>query len=252
MRNTLNLLRSLLIVVLFPSFWGCAANPPQESPAKIRVLLVTGGHDFEHEQFFKLFADNPDITVRAVEQPNALAFLRPDAAREFDVLALYDYHQDITDEAKADFLAWLKQGKGLLVLHHAIADYQQWPEYAKIIGARYYLKKTVVDGVEKKRSAFKHGMHFKVHVADTEHPVTRGLQDYDFHDEVYKWFDLAEDTHPLLTTDEPESNKVIAWTKTYAAARVVYIQSGHDHFAYEDPNYQRLVRQAIRWADRKK
>jgi len=58
---------------------------------------------------------------------------------------------------------------------------------------------------------------------------------------------VSEQCHPLLTTDEPESNKVIAWAKTYKVARVVYIQSGHDHFAYENPNYQQIVRQAIRW-----
>jgi uncharacterized protein len=51
----------------------------------------------------------------------------------------------------------------------------------------------------------------------------------------------------LLTTDEPESNKVIAWAKTYKGARVVYIQSGHDHFAYENPSFQRILKQAIRW-----
>ena len=109
----------------------------------------------------------------------------------------------------------------------------------------------VVDGVEKPRSAYKHDMHFKIHVADPDHPVTRGVKDFDMHDETYKWFDVASDCHPLLTTDEPESNKVIAWAKTYEAARVVYLQSGHDHFAYENPNYQRLLRQAISWVGQK-
>jgi type 1 glutamine amidotransferase len=55
-------------------------------------------------------------------------------------------------------------------------------------------------------------------------------------------------TGAVLTTNEPLSNKVIAWAKTYKGARVVYIQSGHDHFAYENPNYQQIVRQAIQWA----
>jgi hypothetical protein len=29
------------------------------------------------------------------------------------------------------------------------------------------------------------------------------------------------------------------------------MQSGHDHFAYENPNYQRLLRQAIQWTAHK-
>src|SRR5262249_41703863 len=157
----------------------------------------------------------------------------------------YDMHQEITPEAKADFLARLKEGKGLVVLHHAIADYQSWPEYSKVIGARYYLEKTVVNGVEKARSAYKHDMHFTIHIADSKHPVTRGVKDFEIHDETYKWFDVADDCHVLLTTDEPESNKVIGWARTFEKARIVYLQSGHDHFAYENPNYQQLLRQAI-------
>jgi len=222
-----------------------------DSGRKIRVLLITGGHDFEKEPFFQMFKDNPQLTYRAVEHPNAQALLRPDSAKNFDVMVLYDMHQEISEQAKADFLQWLKKGKGLVVLHHAIADYQQWPEYAKIIGARYYLQKTVVDGVEKARSIYQHGVHFKVHVADSNHPVTRGVKDFEVHDETYNLFDVFPDTHTLLTTDEPTSNKVIGWAKTFGPARIVYLQGGHDHFAYENPNYRRILQQAIRWTAKK-
>ena len=247
----MKLLRVCFAAVFLPAllFSASAAEPSKDSP--IRVLVVTGGHDFEKEPFFKLFQDNSDISFQAVEHPNAHERLKAGSARAYDVLVLYDMWQPITEEAKADFVQRLKEGKGLVVLHHGIASYQEWPEFRNIIGARYYLKKMVVDGVEKPRSAFKHDMHFKIHVADPNHPVTRGVTDFEMHDETYKWFDVASDSHPLLTTDEPESNKTIAWTRTYEAARVVYLQSGHDHFAYENPNYQRLVKQAIRWAARK-
>jgi hypothetical protein len=227
---------------------GVAAEP---AGAKIRVLLITGGHDFEREQFFKLFSDNPEITFRAAEHPQAQALLRPDTAKDFDVLVAYDMYQEISDETKNDLLAWLKNGKGFVVLHHAIASYQHWPEYAKIIGARYYLEKTTVDGVEKPRSTYQHGVHFRIHVVDPESPVTRGVKDFDIHDETYNLFDVAKDVHPLLMTEEPLSNRVIGWAKTYGPARVVYLQSGHDPFAYENPNYQQIVRQAIRWAAKK-
>jgi hypothetical protein len=161
---------------------------------------------------------------------------------------MYDFNQKISDEAKADFVARLKDGKGLVVLHHAIAAYPAWPEYWNIIGAHYYLAATNINGVAKARSAWKEGMRFRIQVPDSKHPVTRGMQDFDTHDETYKLFDVSAECHPLLTTDEPLSNKIIAWAKTYKGARVVYIQSGHDHFAYENPNYQQIVRQAIQWA----
>ncbi len=233
--------------------WSPGTGAAQLKPLSknIRVLVVTGGHGFEKEPFFKLFQDNPDITYQAVEHPKAQAMLTAEAAKQYDVIVTYDFNQKITDEAKADFIARLKDGKGLVVLHHSIAAYPEWPEYWKIIGARYYLAATNINGVAKARSAYKHGVDFKVHIADTHHPVTRGLKDFDIHDETYKWFDVFPDCHPLLTTDEPESNKVIGWAKTYEHARVVYMELGHDHFAYENPSYQQLLRQAIRWAARR-
>jgi hypothetical protein len=251
MKNMRVLFAVLVIPAVLFAFLARAADPSQSSQDKIRVLVVTGGHGFEKEPFFKLFKDNPDITYQAAEHPNAHALLSAEAAKQWDVLVLYDMHQEITPEAKADFVARLKEGKGLVVLHHAIANYQTWPEYTAIIGAHYYLAKTNINGVEKPRSAWKEGMHFRIHVADPKHPVTQGMSDFDTHDETYKWFDVAKEVHPLLTTDEPLSNKVIAWAKTYEGARVVYIQSGHDHFAYENPNYQQILRQAIRWTARK-
>jgi type 1 glutamine amidotransferase len=220
-------------------------------PGKIRVLVVTGGHEFEHDQFFKLFSDNPEISFRAVEHPNAHGLLKPESAKDYDVLVAYDMHQEISDAARADLLSWLKAGKGFVVLHHAIASYQQWPEYSKIIGAHYYLQATNVDGVEKARSTYKHGMHFTIHVVDPNHPVTKGVRDFEITDETYNLFDVAKDVHPLLTTDEPDSNKVIGWAKNYGPARVVYLQSGHDHTAYENPNYLQILKQAIRWTARR-
>jgi len=234
----------LLLLACRPSH---AAAPSKEASGKIRVLVFTGGHEFEHEPFFKLFKGNPDITYRAAEHPQAHVLLSAEAASRFDVLVLYDMHQGISEKAKADFLARLNEGKGLVVLHHAIADYQKWPEYGKIIGARYYLEKTVVEGVEKPRSVYQHDLHFTIHVVDPLHPVTMGMKDFEIHDETYNLFDVAKDCHPLLTTEEPKSNKIIGWAKTYGTARVVYLQSGHDHFAYENPNYQRILAQAIKW-----
>lgn len=249
--RTIHLAVALTVAFLLNFNYPARAADASGGTGKIRVLVVTGGHDFEKEPFFQVFKDNPEIEYQAVEQPAAQESFKVEAAKNYDVLVFYDMHQEITDEGKSNLLARLKDGKGLVVLHHAIADYQTWPEYAKIIGAKYYLAPTVVDGVAKKRSAYKHGMHFTLHVVDPNNPVTKGMKDYEILDETYKWFDVANDVHPLLTTEEPESNHVVAWAKTYSNARVVYMQSGHDHFAYENPNFQKVLKQAIEWTARR-
>ncbi len=147
---------------------------------------------------------------------------------------------------------FLKAGKGLLILHHAIAAYPHWPEYERILGGRYYLQKsTIVNGVEKLRSRAREGARIPVHIADPNHPVTRGLKDFEIDDETYAGYDVAPDSHVLLTTTHTNNAPTLAWSRTCEAARVVYVQLGHDHLAYENPNYRRLVAQAIRWVARR-
>lgn len=246
-----------ILLSLFVTAAILTASAFADAAEKTRVLVVTGGHAFERPQFFRMFEENPAITFQAVEHPDRKkqpdapdpfpAMLKADAAKSFDVLVLYDMWQKITEESKADFVRLLQEGKGLVVLHHAIANYQDWEEYPKISGARYYLKPTMVDGAEKPRSQWKHDVVFKVCIADPEHPVAKGLTDFEIHDETYKGYDVRPEVKPLLTTGEPLSNPVIGWTHTYGKARVVYLQLGHDHQAYDNPNYRRLLAQAIQW-----
>jgi len=238
-----------LLGLLLLAFLGA---PSSQGAQKIRLLIMSGSHPYETNQFLQLFKDNPDVTFESIIHPHALTKLRAESAKDFDVLVLHDYAQQISGEAQADFLNLFKAGKGLLILHHAIAAYPDWPEYEKILGGRYYLKpKTIVNGVEKPRSRAREGAHIPVHIADAAHPATRGLQDFELRDETYFGYDVAPDSHLLLTTTNTNNAPSLAWSRTYAGARIIYLQLGHDHFAYEDPNYRQFVAQAIRWVARR-
>lgn len=250
----LRLVLGFLLVGLFLAHGRMAhADGPPGSTGKIRVLIVTGGHDFDADAFFAIFKNNPDITFQTAEQPKAQAWFKPDAARQYDVLVAYDNYQQISDEAKADFANLIKAGKGLVVIHHGIGSYLDWPEFWKIMGARWYHTRTIVKGVEKfSFPSDSNEVHFRVHVLDSENPITSGLKDYDMIDETYKGFDVYDHSVPLLTTDCPISNRTIGWANTYGDGRVVCIQSGHGPTAYVNPNFQIFLRQAIQWTARKK
>ena len=241
-------MKSFLIPLLCAVFCLAATTTGSAEPAsKIRVLVVTGGHDFEKEPFFQIFRDNHEITFEAVAHPQAHAKLTAEASKGWDVLVLYDMWQPVTEEAKADLLARLKEGKGLVSLHHSIANYQEWEAYGKLIGGKYYLKDRKEDGVDHPASTYKHDVKFKVEIAAQDHPVTRGVSDFEILDETYHglWVDPAATV--LLRTNEPTSHPVIGWTRQEQASRVVYLELGHDHNAFANPNYRRLVSQAIRW-----
>jgi len=238
------LLSAWLLLCLFISNEG-GAQTMRTKP--IRVLIVTGGHDFEREPFFEMFRSFEGITYEEVQHPQAHARLTPEAGKQYDVIVLHDMWQPISEESTEAFVQLLKAGKGLVALHHSLASYQTWDEYRHIIGGKWHMEKWKQNGTERPPSTFQHDVQFKVHVVDSKHPVTRGIADFDIRDETYGNFEVLPKVKPLLTTDEPTSNRVIAWAHTYGRSRVVYIQLGHDHYAYENPSYRRLVWQAIRW-----
>jgi hypothetical protein len=69
----------------------CASTPPRAPQApRIEVLVVTGGHGFQAESFFRMFDEYPDIHyVTARQDQAAEAYDRADLDT-FDVLVLYD------------------------------------------------------------------------------------------------------------------------------------------------------------------
>jgi uncharacterized protein len=238
-----------LLVGLFLS--SVRANAADARPASVRVLVIYGGHDFETNQFLRVFEENGDITFKTAVYPQAQALFKAEAARDYDVLVFYDMWPELSEEAKADLTNRLREGKGLLAMHHCLASFQKWDEYRNIIGGRYHTQKWTDHGVEKPGSTYQHDVDFKVNVADPDHFITRGVKDFTIHDEVYGGFEVLPEVHVLLTTDEPKNGHNVAWAKSYGAARIVYLQLGHDHQAYENANYRRLVKQAIQWVARR-
>jgi hypothetical protein len=219
----------------------------QAAEATLKVLVVTGGHDYERAPFETMFRGFAGMECRFVEHPKAHDWFKPENAAKYDVVVLYDMWGNISDDAKKDFETLLKNGKGLVALHHCLAGYPKWDEYREIIGGQYHQDKWVQNGADMPASTYKHDVRFTVQIADPSHPVVKGLKDFDIQDETYGAFEVLPKSKPLLSTTEPTSSKTIAWTSDYGKTHAVYIALGHDHLAYENTNYRALVSQAIRW-----
>lgn len=223
---------------------------PGSPGGPLRLLVVTGGHGFDRLPFHALFAGFSNVTFRIVEHPHAHAWFRPDRTNLYDVIVLYDMWPQIDPEARRDFVAVTTGGKGVVALHHALAAYRDWDDYAELLGGRYLFKPMTLEGRAYPASSYKHDVQFRVRVVDPQHPVTRGVSDYEILDETYKDYWVAAGVKPLLMTDEPTSTPVVGWAKTNGLSRWVYLQGGHDRNAWEHPAYRRLVEQAIRWVAR--
>ncbi|MBI5384303.1 MAG: ThuA domain-containing protein [Verrucomicrobia bacterium] len=238
---------TLLLTIILGGVTGAAAA----DAAKLKVLVVTGGHGFEKEPFLQVFRDHPEITFTHAShsKTNASAYERDDLLT-YDAVVLYDMPKDITDAQKAKFLSLFDRGVGLVVLHHALVPFQHWPDYERIIGGRYP-ESDGKSGAVTVEVGYQHDVDLPVTIVAKDHPVTAGLKDFTIHDEIYWGFRVAPDVTPLITTTHPKSGKPLGWTRTQGKSRVVYLALGHDHAAYENPNYRRLVAQSIRWAANK-
>lgn len=219
-----------------------------EGDAKIKVLLITGGHGFSKEPFFDVFRQNEEIRYTHAEhaRTNATAYEREDLLK-YDVVVLYDMPQAISETQKARFLSLFTRGVGLVVLHHALVSYQGWPDYERIIGGRYQEPDPKRPGTVTAEAGWQHDVEVPVSVVTKEHPVTAGIKDFVIRDEIYWGYRVRPGVTPLLTTSHPKSGKPLAWSHTEGKSRVVYLQLGHGPSAFADPNYRRLVAQSIRW-----
>lgn len=217
----------------------------------VKVLVITGGHGFEQKPFFDVFKSNPEISFShaAHAKTNATGWERGDIQNQ-DVIVLYDMPRTITHGQKARFLSIFDKGIGLVVLHHALVSYQDWPEYERIIGGRYP-ENPAKAGVVTTEVGYEHDVDVPVKIVAKDHPITSGLSDFVIHDEIYWGFRVGKDARPLLTTTHPKSGKPLAWTRSEGKSRIVYIQLGHGPSAYENPNYRKLIAQSIRWAAHK-
>ncbi len=239
----INLLLGLVVVVAA----GVASAEEAEKP-KIRVLLTYGGHGFQQKPFFAMFDALDGVVYTKAELPKSADMLKPGLEKDFDVLVMYDMVPGFSAEQQNAFVELLRRGIGVVSLHHNLDAHKDWGEFRKIIGGRYLQKPQEIDGKTYGPSHFAEGQEINVLVADRQHPITAGLEDFQIHDETYGDYYLSPDVKVLLKTDNPKNNPSLAWVHEYGASRVFYFQLGHDATAWHNPNYPRILLSGIRWA----
>ncbi|MCC6585344.1 MAG: ThuA domain-containing protein [Bryobacterales bacterium] len=219
---------------------GAMAPRQPEAGQKVRAMVVVGGHDHD-TSFYGVFEGAPGIKTTVNPHPTAF---RKDMVKAVDVAVLYDLVNEIPADQKAILQGFLESGKGLVVVHHAIADYNSWEWWwREVVGGRYLLKP--LDG--QAASTFKHDVEMNAKVV-AEHPVVKGIPPFRILDETYKGMWISPKSKVLLRTDEATSDGPLVWISPYEKSRVVYIQLGHGRDAHEHQAFRQLVRNAVLWS----
>jgi type 1 glutamine amidotransferase len=197
---------------------------------------VTGQHNFDVPAFHALFRSLPGIDFYIQDLENLVA----DTEGVFDQYAafvFYNFHRTTPQGRMKAMLERLGESQqGIVVMHHALLAFPDWPLWSQIVG------------IEDRSFEYYHGETVDIEVTDADHPISQGLASWRMNDETYLMDDTTEGSRVLLTTDHPKSMRTIAWTRQLKNARVFCLESGHGHETYVDPNYRTVLSRGILWA----
>jgi len=218
--------------------WQSPCSLAQEN--KIPTLLVTGhdvlpAHPWRDTTVLvrKQLEDSGKFDVRVCEDTSILESSTLDTYKVIILNFGYWEVPQLSDRAKQNLLDYVKKGGGLMPLHFACSSYQDWKEYAELIG-RVWVKGTAGHGPQGT---------FTVKIVDKEHPITAGMSDFDTNDELYAKLDGDAEIHVLATADSDWSGKTepLLFVKKYGKGNVVHNLLGHDVPSRDYPEYAKLI-----------
>ena len=239
-------MRCLLIPLAMSAAWIAAATAPACGADNVRVLVVTGIDDSGHHwketapAIRKVLEQDKRFDVRIVEDPE---FLASPAVADYDVIFLHfstENHKPFAREKqiRENLANLVKQGKGLVVFHFACGAFEDWPEYANLVG-KVWDRKTTHDPRGP----------FQVQIVQKDHPITRGMKDFQADDELYICLTGERPVEVLATAHSKITNKdhPMAFVFEYGKGRVFHTPLGHDVRAIEMPGVAELIRRGCLW-----
>ena len=219
---------------------------------KIRLLILSGAnnHDWRSTTplLKKMYEASGRFTVDVTEDVPALSgrdFAKFDAlVGNYTTFPNVKGHRWPAETEKA-FLDYIAAGHGLVIFHAASTAWNDWPEFTDLIGLTWQMGQSA------------HGTYhsFVVNIVDHEHPVTKGMKDFQhLKDELYHR-QLKHSTARVLATafsdkathgtgqDEP----MVVVTE-YGQGRVFHNAMGHDTKAMGCLAWQTLMLRGTEWA----
>lgn len=252
----------------------------------LNALVAVKGHPFDRSAFDTAFSACSDIALTLVDQPAAARLMSPEGMRGFDVLVLYDMPGIDFAPGGPRFLepepglreglrALLLSGKGLVALHHAIAGWPAWSEYADLLGGAFLYQPGQLRGARRLDSGYRHDVAYTAVNVAPRHPIMAGLPEtFPLTDELYLYEVFEAEVIPLLRARyafdrssfysaahavagrpnrndgwaHPDGSNLIGWARRALNSPMVYLQPGDGPSAYGNPHFQLLLRNAIHWA----
>lgn len=248
------------------------------------LLVLSGGHPYEAEPFEELIHSLGDWAITHLVHPEAEEAVADGAAAAADALLFYDMGgyefadgqvktRPPSEAFKAAISDRFAAGKGAVAMHHALAGWADWPEWAEMLGGRFLYQPGEWKGQSAPDSGYRHDVSYQARIV-ADHLVTAGIpQTFDLIDELYLAQIDENAVHPLIRAshrfvrenfysaaraiagdmfsndgwDHPEGSNLVAWWKQVEAAPLVYVQFGDGPETYSNPNVRLLLANALKF-----
>jgi uncharacterized protein len=223
------------LTMLCVAFINATAPAPADAQSpKIKVLFLgDNGHHRPHERYRQI---EPVLAARGIrlEYADSAAVLKPQTLARFDGLLIYANLEKIAPDQEQALLDYVASGKGFIPIHCASYCFLNSPKYVELVGAQFKSHGTGV---------------FRTTAAQPDHPILRGLGDFESWDETYVHHRHNEKDRVVLSYRVDKKGKEPwTWVRTHGKGRVFYTAWGHDERTWGTPGFQRLLERGIRWA----
>ncbi len=253
---------ALALSFLTPTMGKTQSRPVQRTlnKSKIRVLLLTGenNHDWKwtSKEIAGLLEDSGRFSVRV--EPHPASFLQEGKLGGFD-LFFVDYNSAFTSkarwgaEAERNFLAALRGGKGVVLLHSANNSFPGWKAWAQLAGL-----------VWRKGSGHGRFHSFNLDWKGPAHPILRGMPPmYKHPDELYHRlenptgarFEVLADARSAKEQGGTGEREPMVLVQKIGKGRVFHTTLGHvwprrprTRSSLKDPLMRLLLARGSEWA----
>lgn len=241
--------RSLLVFCLL------AVTPLLHAAEPLRVFIragvkTHGPGQHDHPQFLKDWV--PLLKERGFTAGGGMNFPTAALLEVTDVLVIFAADgMKITGDDRTNFEKFLKRGGGVVVLHDGVvsAEHHEWCK--SVIGGAWIWPK---NAPEKKATRWLEGL-VGFYVIEPEHPITRGVSNFDWKDEIYYDLDMSPDVTVLATSfHDVHTIAPQMWTyeKTWEGGgkpyRAFVSLPGHEYASFNLPHHRAMLMRGIAWA----
>lgn len=233
---------ALTAVLLLPACGDLPPLPPPEpgtpsladGPRRVEILFL--GHGSQHHDARELApllmaALAPaGINLTYSEDPDSLD---PATLALHDGVLLYANHDEITPDQERALLDFVAAGGGFVPLHSASHSFRNSDAFVDLVGAQF----------------LSHGAGwFTTAIVEPSHPVMEGVEPFETWDETYVHHRHNPDRIVVMERVDADGREPWSWVRTHGEGRVFYTAYGHDRRTWEQPMFQRLLRNGILWA----